>query len=71
MGPRYTIAFVLGGIMLALGVFIALRPLLGMRPVTQQLWLDLVFAAFFMLRGGMNIRSALRALRAEQRPPAE
>jgi uncharacterized membrane protein HdeD (DUF308 family) len=71
MGPRYVIAFVLGGIMIALGAFIGLRPLVGMRPVTQQLWLDLVFAAFFVFRGLMNFRTAMRQLRAEQQPPLE
>ena len=52
---------VLGWIMIALGLFVALHPLWSHgRPVTTSLWLDMVFAAVFLLRGVMNLRGVRR-----------
>ena len=57
---RWLIGFVLGVIMFAIGLFVALRPLwthdsvmLGSRA------LDFLFAIVFMLRGVLNVRTAL------------
>jgi hypothetical protein len=57
---RWIIMLTLGVIMFGIGVFVAVRPLwspnsafLGAR------WLDLTFAAVFMLRGAINVRTAL------------
>ena len=52
---------VLGWIMIALGLFVALHPLWSHgRPVTTSLWLDMAFAAVFLLRGVMNLRGVRR-----------
>ena len=60
MSARWIVTFVLGVIMFAIGLFVAVRPiwthnavLLGAR------WLDFVFAAVFMLRVVINVRTAL------------
>ena len=51
------IRLVLGWIMILLGAYVALQPLWSHgRPVTGSLWLDMGFAAVFLLRGVMNIR---------------
>jgi len=51
------IRFVLGWIMILLGAFVAVHPLWSHgRPVTGSLWLDMAFAAVFLLRGVMNVR---------------
>jgi hypothetical protein len=53
--------FVLGVILFALGAFVALRPLFTHWAVlTGARWLDMIFAAVFMLRGAVNVRTALR-----------
>jgi hypothetical protein len=63
---RRTIALVLGVVMIGLGAFLAVRPLLpGQRALTGSRWFDAAFALFFLLRGWMNVRSALRS---KQRP---
>jgi uncharacterized membrane protein HdeD (DUF308 family) len=55
------IRLVLGIILFGLGLFVAVRPLFTHNAVlTNARWLDITFAAVFMLRGAMNIRSALR-----------
>lgn len=52
---------VLGVILFALGLFIAVRPLFTHNAVlTSARWLDMTFAAVFMLRGGLNVKTALR-----------
>ena len=52
-----TVRLVLGWIMIVLGAYVAVHPLLSHgRPVTTSLWLDMAFAAVFLLRGFMNIR---------------
>jgi len=57
---RWVVGLVLGVIMFAIGLFVAVRPLwthdgvlLGSRG------LDLLFAIVFMLRGAVNVRTAL------------
>jgi hypothetical protein len=52
---------VLGIVLVALGAFVALRPLFTHGAVlTGTRWLDVAFAAVFLLRGAFNVRSALR-----------
>ena len=64
-GPaRITIALVTGIVMMGLGIFVALRPLWAdAAPLAGNVWLDYAFAAFFLLRGGMNVRLALAGRR--------
>ncbi len=51
----------LGALMILLGVFIAIRPLIPPgKPITTSRLLDVAFAAFFIIRGWMNMRTALR-----------
>jgi hypothetical protein len=55
---------VLGWIMIALGAYVALHPLWSHgRPVTPSIWLDMAFAAVFLLRGFMNVRGRQRTAR--------
>jgi|GEM_PF-6441923 hypothetical protein len=55
------IRLVLGWIMILLGAYVALHPLWSHgKPVTTSLWLDMAFAAVFLLRGVMNIRGVRR-----------
>ena len=64
---RWQLSLVLGVIMIGLGAYIALSPMLPVyRVSTGSRWLDAAFALFFLLRGWMNVRSALRA---KQRAP--
>jgi len=57
---RWVIGLVLGAIMIAIGLFVALRPLWAHDGVLLgSRFLDFVFAAVFMLRGVINIRIAL------------
>ncbi|HEV8215849.1 MAG TPA: hypothetical protein VGP95_08450 [Gemmatimonadaceae bacterium] len=65
---RWLIGLVLGVIMFAIGLFVAFRPLwthdgvlLGSRG------LDFLFAIVFMLRGALNVRTALN--RRASAPP--
>jgi hypothetical protein len=61
-----TTRLVLGWIMIALGAYVAIHPLWSHgKPVTTSLWLDMAFAAVFLLRGLMNLRSLRRAARPE------
>ena len=58
------LAFILGVVMILLGIFVALRPLLVPgRPLTGRVWLDVAFAALFLIRGVMNVRAAQAAAR--------
>jgi hypothetical protein len=55
------IRLVLGWIMILLGAYVAVHPLWSHgKPVTTSLWLDMAFAAVFLLRGLMNVRSVRR-----------
>jgi len=59
---RATVRLVLGIVMFGLGLYVAVRPLFTHNAVlTGARWLDLSFAAVFMLRGAMNVRSARRS----------
>lgn len=50
----------LGVVMFAIGVFVAIHPLWSNNAVfLGARWLDLTFAAVFMLRGAINVRTAL------------
>ena len=50
----------LGVVMFAIGVSVAVRPLWSHNAVfLGARWLDLTFAAVFMLRGAVNVRTAL------------
>jgi hypothetical protein len=52
---------VLGILLLALGAFVALRPLFTHGAMlTNARWLDVAFAVAFLVRGAFNVRSALR-----------
>lgn len=58
---RGHVALVLGVIMVALGAWLLVNSVILRRPaVSGQLWLDAGFAALFVLRGVMNVRSARR-----------
>ncbi len=60
MSARWIVTFVLGVIMFAIGLFVAIRPLWTHNSVLLGArWLDFVFAAVFMLRGVINVRTAL------------
>jgi len=53
-----TVRLVLGWVMIALGLYVALHPLWSHgHPVTPSIWLDMAFAAVFLLRGVMNLRT--------------
>ncbi len=57
---RWVVGIVLGAIMLAIGAYIAVRPLWTHNStVTGGRWLDMAFAAVFMRRGVLNIRTNL------------
>jgi hypothetical protein len=61
---------IIGLILIGLGAYITLRPLLGARqPLTSSRWLDLAFAAFFLLRGVMSVRRNQRARARSEAPP--
>ena len=61
MPTRARVILVIGVVMMAIGAFVALRPLwAGPQPLTSSRWLDVAFAAFFLIRGLMNVRIALR-----------
>jgi len=58
---RWIVTLVLGVIMFGLGVYVAIRPIWTHNSViTGARWLDMAFAAVFMLRGVMNVRTAMR-----------
>lgn len=70
VGPTFLI--VVGWVMIVLGAFVAIHPLLpGVKPITGQIWLDVAFAVFFLVRGWMNVRAGrrVRAARATQQEP--
>jgi uncharacterized membrane protein HdeD (DUF308 family) len=53
---------ILGWIMILLGLYVAAHPLWSHgRPVTSSIWLDMAFAAVFLLRGVMNVRGVRHA----------
>jgi hypothetical protein len=51
----------LGAILILIGLYVALRPLVGAgTPITSSRFLDMAFAVFFLIRGAMNVRVARR-----------
>ncbi|HJU90160.1 MAG TPA: hypothetical protein VJ672_12245 [Gemmatimonadaceae bacterium] len=62
LSTRHVIGLIIGVFMIGLAIFLLSRPLFPPgTPVTTARWLDVAFAAFFLLRGGMNVRAALRS----------
>ena len=69
MKPGAILKLILGVVLIGLGGFVAARPLWQPHStVTQSRLLDVAFAVVFLLRGVMNVRSALRASRAANAP---
>jgi hypothetical protein len=62
---RNVVGLTLGTIMVGLGLFVLLRLLAtGGEPLTARLWLDLAFALFFLVRGGLYLSNLRRTPRA-------
>lgn len=58
---RWMTPLVLGVVMFALGMFLALRPLFThFATFTPSHWLDMTFAALFLMRGWLNVKTALK-----------
>jgi len=54
--------------MILLGAYVAVHPLWSHdRPVTGSIWLDMAFAAVFLLRGMMNIRGVRKRTARDER----
>ena len=67
---RTQIWFVLGAVMVGLGLYVAMRPLWAHgATVTQSRLLDVGFALLFLVRGWLNVRRAMRMWRAERTVP--
>jgi uncharacterized membrane protein HdeD (DUF308 family) len=63
---RWVITLVLGVVMFGLGMYVGVRPLWAHNAVvTGARWLDMAFAAVFMLRGALNVRTALQRRRTQ------
>lgn len=59
VGPRNTIVFGIGVVMMALGAYVGARTFwLGAQPVGGSRLLSFAFTLFFLVRGWMNVRSA-------------
>ena len=57
----WLLAFGIGVVMIALGCFIGVRPMFTHNaPFTATRWLNIAFALFFLIRGTMNVKAALR-----------
>jgi uncharacterized membrane protein HdeD (DUF308 family) len=57
---RWITTLALGVIMIALGLYVAVRPLMPTNaPLTGTRWLDMAFALVFMVRGVLNVKGAL------------
>ena len=58
---RSLFGLTLGAVMVALGLFVVLRLMATAgEPLTGRLWLDLAFAFFFLVRGGLYLSSLRR-----------
>ena len=57
---RRWLSLVIGVVMVGLGSYIALHPLWSRAPVTGNRWMDVAFAVFFLLRGGLYLRGLRR-----------
>jgi hypothetical protein len=65
---RWIITLVLGAVLVAIGLFIAMRPLWTHNATLMGArWLDMAVAAVSMLRGAVNMRVALRRIRLARR----
>jgi hypothetical protein len=65
---RWVVTLLIGIAMVVLGTAIALRPLYTHGTITGQRWFDMVFAALFLFRGVLNVKTALlRRARATAR----
>jgi len=63
--PGSIFKLILGAVLIGLGTYVAVRPLWAPHStVTPSRFLDVAFAAVFILRGFVNVRSALRASRS-------
>jgi hypothetical protein len=70
MRGNRTLSLIFGIVMLGLGAYVALRPLWSHgATVTRQRWLDIAFAGFFLLRGGMKVNAARRTHESEESTP--
>jgi hypothetical protein len=58
---RGIVSIVLGAIMFGIGLYVAVHPLWAHgATVSGARWLDAAFAIVFMLRGVINVRTAMR-----------
>lgn len=58
---RWISPLVIGVVMFVLGAFLALRPLFThFATFTPSRWLDMTFAVLFLLRGSLNVKTALQ-----------
>lgn len=70
MSGRVIFLGVLGVLMILLGAYLALRPLIAPgRPLTPTWWLDATFALFFLVRGWLALRRMQRIRETLKRPP--
>lgn len=64
MNGRVVLSIVLGAVMAGLGLLIIARLIVrGGEPMSPSIWLDLLFALFFLFRGGTHLRWSTRARR--------
>ena len=58
VGPRNSIVFAIGVVMMALGAYVGAHPIWARGTVTESRLLDLTLTLFFLLRGWMNVRTS-------------
>ena len=59
VGPRNTIVFAIGAVMMALGTYVGAHPFFTHgATVTESRLLALMLTLFFLLRGWMNVRTS-------------
>jgi uncharacterized membrane protein HdeD (DUF308 family) len=57
----WMVSLVLGVVLIGLGAFVGVRPLFTHNAtLTGTRWLDITFAVVFMIRGTVNVKTALR-----------
>jgi len=58
---NWVLPLVIGVLMFVLGGFVALRPLFThFATFTPSRWLDMTFAILFLVRGWLNVKTALQ-----------